>query len=113
MAEQDSKKSGASSSSSFKKQLEENWLLLAAMLGIFAFFWNRTDRIEDNLASKDYVNGEFKTLKAEMNGEFRLLNQRLDFMGVPKAQEKPSSPPTSTDSGSSTPPTATDGQSKP
>lgn len=105
------------SKANIRTQLEENWLLLGVVLGLFVFFWNRTDRLEDRvetkasqesvsgLVSKDYVDGEFKATRAEIKGQFDLVNLRLDLSGVPR-------PPTSTDNGSSTPPTATDDPAK-
>lgn len=100
---------GSKPGSSIKDQLRDNWIFLGAAVALALFFYTRTDRLEtriegtartedlNKLASKDYVDGEFKAMRTEMSGNFQLLNQRLDYMGVPKTQSASSTPPISTD----------------
>jgi hypothetical protein len=67
-----------------KRQLQENWLVITCFVGLFLFF-NHTS---DSLATKDDVRGQFATQAATAKGQFDLINQRLDFMGVPGAHLK-------------------------
>lgn len=84
---------------SLNEQLHANWLVLTIIFMVAAFFYSRTDRLEDKIdnkiASKEYVDGEFKALRASIDGSFEKLNQRLDIMspGTPvQAPVAPTSP---------------------